>query len=244
MRFKIDKYFRPIALPEIVLGIIPIIITVLFSCCSPRDESIDDYLESLPKVDDAEGNSYPYIELFGKYWFVTNLKTTLFNDTTTIPHIVIDEQWGSTDNAAFCWYNNNPEMANTYGALYNWHAVNSGKLCPQGWRVPTEEDWQQLIDSLGGEKVAGGKLKIKGTEFWEGNNNGASNSSGFRALPGGYRNLSGEFKHLGEYGFWWSSSVFDDNNAWYRSLYYYSERTYRNYFRKTIGYSVRCVKDK
>ncbi len=216
--------------------------TVVIGCQSD-DELFDDYLLQLESVTDVEGNQYRVINLYGKQWFVENLRSTVLNDGTPLFNFVLSEQWSTADSAGYCWYDNNPDHAQTYGALYNWHAVNTGKLCPEGWRVPNEIDWQMLIDSLGGEKVAGGKLKQKGTEFWKPKNTGATNSSKFRALPGGYRNLTGEFKHLGEYGFWWSTTTFDQNNAWYRCLYYYSERSYRNYFNKRAGFSVRCVKD-
>jgi uncharacterized protein (TIGR02145 family) len=144
----------------------------------------------------------------------------------------------------YCWYNND-EVANKaiYGALYNWFAVNTGKLCPTGWHVPTNEEWTTLINYLGGLETSGGKLKEFGVTHWNSPNIGATNESGFSSLPGGYRNLSGIFYFLGNYGYWWSSTEVESNYAWYRSLNYNTNKAYSNNLSKMGGFSVRCIRN-
>ncbi len=217
-------------------------IIVLFVSCE-RDSEVDDPFHSLETVTDVDGNEYRIVAIFSQIWFAENLKTTRLNDSTPILDAPDSATWVSADTAAYCYYQNLPELyRQNYGALYNWHAIKTEKLCPNGWRVPTEEDWQMLVDSLKGEAVAGGKMKIKGSDYWTATNAGATNSSGFRALPGGYRNLGGEFKYIHDYGFWWSNATFDNKSAWYRALYYYSPRVYKDHFSFNMGFSVRCIK--
>ncbi len=154
---------------------------------------------------------------------------------------------GETDldilsTTAFCWYDNNNIMyGDTYGALYNWYSINTNKLSPVGWHIPTDEEWNTLINFLGGEDVAGGKLKESGNTHWNIPNEGADNSSGFTALPGGSR--SDLFHSLGDGGRWWSSTQFDDTNAWALSIGYTYANASRYNFTKNHGYSVRCIRD-
>jgi uncharacterized protein (TIGR02145 family) len=127
--------------------------------------------------------------------------------------------------------------------LYNWYSVQTGKLCPQGWRVPNDSDWSVLVNYLGGLDVAGGKLKQEGTTQWSSPNTGATNESGFTALPGGFYDNQGNFNHLGLFGSWWTSSEGESNNAWAYDLYYYGKELYHGKTEKVVGLSVRCIKN-
>lgn len=224
------------------IGYLFAFLIAFMSACSKEDRELEAFY-SLETVTDIEGNQYRIIKIYNQTWFAENLKTTTFNDGTPINYGADSVVWSSTDSALYCWYSNNPrQYKDVYGALYNWHAVKSEKLCPKGWKVPDEENWQWLVDSLKGENVAGGKMKHSGTLYWTATNTGATNSSGFRALPGGYRNIISEYKNLNDYGFWWSASNQGDSSAWYHCLYYYSAKIYRNHTKHNMGFSVRCVK--
>ncbi|MBA7527477.1 hypothetical protein ES705_19653 [subsurface metagenome] len=173
-----------------------------------------------------------------------NLKTTKYNDGTAIPLVTNSTEWDNLTTPGYCWYNNDEaSYKNTYGALYNWYTVNTGKLCPTGWHVPTDSEWTILTDYLGGYSVAGGKLKETGTTHWNSPNTGATNESGFTALPGGYRTNSGAFNNVGSNGNWWSSTESSSTYAWHRSMNYSSSNVYRDYSGKSYGFSVRCVRD-
>jgi uncharacterized protein (TIGR02145 family) len=192
-------------------------------------------------VTDMDGNVYKTVKIGNQVWMAENLKTTRYNDGTPIPYVSDNYEWRNLTTGAYCYYKNDYSNNAIYGKLYNWYAVNTGKLAPKGWHVPTDTEWQTLVDYLGGEDAAGGKMKS--TSFWESPNKGASNSSGFTALPAGYRLYNGTFYGIGKYGSFWSSTESDTNDAWYRSLNYDSSNAYRNNFYKDSGFSVRCVKD-
>jgi uncharacterized protein (TIGR02145 family) len=178
---------------------------------------------------------------------VENLQTTKFNDGTNIPNVTDGTDWGKLITPSYSWYDNSISNKNPYGALYNFFAVNSGKLAPKGWHVPTDAEWNTLLVFLGGEMVTGGKLKEGGTTHWRSQNDGATNESGFTALPGGNRSWNGSFYSLGDYGFWWSSTESNSASAWDRRI----DRTYilpntpvtRTAYNKVAGLSVRCIKD-
>jgi uncharacterized protein (TIGR02145 family) len=130
-----------------------------------------------------------------------------------------------------------------YGALCNWYAVNTGKLCPKGWHVPSDAEWTILTTFLGGEKVAGGKMKEAGTSHWQTPNIVADNSSGFSGLPGGYRYSSGTFYTIGNYGSWWGSTQYSTSGAWDRYLFYTNGYASRDTYDMVDGFSVRCLGD-
>jgi uncharacterized protein (TIGR02145 family) len=173
-----------------------------------------------------------------------NLGTTKLNDGTII-HMVNDSAgWASLSSPAYCWYNNDEATFKTgYGALYNGYTVNSGKLCPEGWHVPTDAEWDLLATFLGGEDVAGGKLKEAGTSRWVRPNNGGTNASNFTALPGGLRYSDGVYHDYGFGGYWWSSTQYSASRAFFRFLYYQDSCIYRFDNLKTNGFSVRCLRD-
>ncbi len=178
-----------------------------------------------------------------------NLKTTTFNDGSAIPNITNGNEWANTETPAYCWYNNDASAFRTsYGALYNWYAANTGKLCPVGWHVPSADEYTTLVNYLGGTTVAGGKLKEAGLAHWISPNIGATNGSGFTALPGGGRyniySEGGAFSDLGYYGYLWTSSESTNNsNAYSFDMTYLLDEAGRDEYSKRDGGSVRCIQD-
>ena len=195
-------------------------------------------------ISDIDGNTYNVIRIGSQLWMKENLKTTKYNDGTSIPVITDNIAWLNLTTPGYCWYNNDAATYKaTYGALYNWYTVNTGKLCPTGWHVPTDAEWTILTDYLGGESLAGGKLKEAGTSHWASPNTGATNETGFTGLPGGYRLIDGTFNLIGNYGIWWSATETDATNAWYRILACDNTYLSRLFNNKQLGFSVRCVRD-
>ena len=207
--------------------------------------------EPVKTVTDIDGNVYNTVTIDAQVWMVENLKTTKYNDGAAIPNVT-DYTWGNLLTDAYCWYNNEIDNKTTYGALYNWYAAKSGKLCPSGWHVATLEDWTRLVTFLGGIDVAGGKLKEAGNTHWLDQNVGATNESGFTALPGGYRGSGlgdGAFYALGYYGWFWTSTVYPMDPVWDHIAGYVWQMTgsYGNCLQSNLwdmmGSSVRCIKD-
>ena len=159
---------------------------------------------------DIDGNAYKAIKIGNQVWMYENLKTTKLNDGTAIPLVTTSAAWGNLTTPGYCWYNNDEASnKNVYGALYNWYTINTGKLCPAGWHVPTVAEWTTLTTFLGGESVAGGKLKETGIAHWKSPNTGASNETGFTALPGGFRDFDGVFAQIYNSGCWWSATEYN-----------------------------------
>ena len=191
----------------------------------------------------------------GQVWMVENLKVTHYRNGDSIPNVTDNAAWWALTTGAYCEYNNNISSVATYGRLYNWYAVSDSRnIAPTGWHVPTDAEWKQLemtlgmsqaqADSIGWSGTTeGGKLKEAGTTHWLTPNTGATNESGFSALPGGYRYYNyGTYMDTGNYAYFWSSTEYS-NYAWYRTLLYYSSALHRNLNYKEDGFSVRCVKD-
>ena len=200
-------------------------------------------------VTDIDGNVYQTIIIGEQEWMMENLKVTHYRDGTAIPTGHSNSDWSNLSTGAYAVYNDDESNADTYGYLYNWYAVDDSRnIAPEGWHVPTDDEWQILVDYLGGSSVAGGKMKETGTEHWNSPNTGATNESGFTALPGGYRG-SGYYGGMGNYGgYFWSSTGYDSGYAWYRELSYDSSEVGRSYYyyyygSKRDGFSVRCVRD-
>ncbi|MDO9258157.1 MAG: FISUMP domain-containing protein [Bacteroidales bacterium] len=191
---------------------------------------------------DADKNNYAVVKIGTQTWMAENLKTTKYNDGDSIPN-VIGNEWGALTTPAWCWYNNSVVFKTYgYGALYNWYALNTDKLCPTGWHLPSDTAWTTLTSYLGGETVAGGKLKETGAMHWTSASTGCDNSSGFTALGGGWRN--DYVSYYGGYGaMWWSSSSGNTTDAWYRGMYYFNNSVERKTAKKTGGCAVRCIKD-
>jgi uncharacterized protein (TIGR02145 family) len=195
---------------------------------------------------DKDGNVYHTTTIGTQTWFVENLKTTKYNDGTSIPNVTGKSEWDNLATAAYCWYNNDAATyKGNYGALYNWFAVNTGKLCPIGWHVATDEEWTTLSDFLGGTGIAGGRLKEDGTTHWSSPNEGAGDDYGFKALPAGDRYPASGFEFWGinEYCAIWTSTMENANYGYYREMYNDSEQIYREGTNKKFGFSVRCIKD-
>ena len=199
-------------------------------------------------VTDIEGNVYKTVTIGTQTWMAKNLKTTNYNDGKAIPLVADNAAWTNRDsialtNPAYYWYNNDSTYKNPYGELYNGYAVKTGKLCPTGWHVPTDTEWSELTTYLGGEDVAGGKLKESGTSHWETPNYGATNESGFKALPGGYRSMDGIFNIINNGGSWWTSTDFNTERIWIRGMNTNIEHVFKGPDEKPEGFSVRCLKD-
>lgn len=197
-------------------------------------------------VKDIEGNVYKTIKIGTQVWMVENLRTTKFNDGTRIPLVTDAIVWSNLSTPGYCWYDNNAAAYKvTYGALYNWYAVNTGKLCPTGWHVPSNREWKILTGYLGGEDMAGGKLKESDTIHWISPNTG-TNESGFTAFPGGARQDDGLFgalflSEIGLSGFWWSSTDCDVNTAWQLDMVSWDSGVMITPHYKVRGHSVRCL---
>ena len=219
-------------------------LVLLFNSCKKEDHVIKTAM-------DIEGNVYRTVKIGKQEWLAVNLRTTTYNDGTPIPNVTSDSDWSNLTSCAYAWYENNEAAYKyAYGALYNWYAIETGNLCPTGWRVPTDADWTTLIDYAGGEGIAAGKLKSTRTEphphpRWRSPNTDATNEYGFYALPGGSRaEINGTFYSAGISGFWWSSTETFPSRAWYRSMFYGDGSVSRYSFDKKNGFSVRCIKDK
>jgi uncharacterized protein (TIGR02145 family) len=196
-------------------------------------------------VSDIDSNEYKTITIGTQTWMAENLKTTKYNDGTSKSNVTDNGSWGKLTSPAYCWYNNDAATYKaTYGALYNWYTVQSGKLCPTGWHIPSYTEWNTLITFLGRWKGSGNLLKETGTVHWQSPNDGATNESGFTALPGGDRDSSGSFYGIGYYNGWWSSTEKKTGNVWIMGIYSDGRNIERTADDIKSGYSVRCVLDK
>ncbi len=205
----------------------------------------DKNADPVSPLTDIDGNRYDTIKIGTQFWMQKNLKTSHYRNGDPIPEITSMSHWASMTSGAWCWYNNDSvKYAAIYGKLYNWYAVNDPRgLAPEGWHVPSEVEWTILSISLGGDLVSGLELKESGTSHWTAPNTGATNSSGFTGLPGGYCREQGIFENITIYGIWWSSSEFSSDLAWYRNLIYTVNDFSESYENKHFGFSVRCLKD-
>jgi uncharacterized protein (TIGR02145 family) len=208
-----------------------------------------------------DGRTYDLVEIGGQCWFADNLATDQYRNGDPIFTGLDGNAWSSTNNGAYAIYNNEPSNDNIYGKLYNWFAtVDSRGLCPAGWHVPTDCDWMYLEGSLGMSVVdqqntgrrgtnQGGAMKAitsatnPNFNYWAPPNTGANNSSGFTALPGGYRSYSGAYLTINNYGYIWSSKQSDTYFAWSRIFNYNNSSVSRTNYNKRLGFSVRCVRD-
>lgn len=203
-------------------------------------------LTSVPAqmVTDIDGNRYPAITIGKQTWMGENLKTTRFNDGKAIQLVTNDKAWTSLETPAYCWLKNDTANKEDYGALYNWYAVNTRKICPRGWHVPSKTEWEDLTAFLGDENLAGARLKEAGTDHWKNSILVSTNEYGFTALPCGLRQMEGNFPEFADsYGVWWSSTEFSKIAAWNRGVFFSSNKLYGGNDNKKNGFSVRCIKD-
>lgn len=195
-------------------------------------------------VKDYEGNAYKTVKIGTQLWMAENLKSTKYNDGTEIPFVPDSAQWRDLTSPGYCWYNNDYQTyANVYGGLYNFYTVETGKLCPTGWHVPSDTEWIILVNYLGGESVAGAKLKEAGFEHWSALNTNATNESGFTGLPGGLRFHISIFHGVNDFGYFATSTEYDSEHLWKRNLEVNQNSVSKDYIVKKVGLSVRCVKD-
>ena len=210
---------------------------------------------------DIDGNTYKTVTIGTQTWMAENLKVTQYNDGTNIPNVTDVTAWANLTTGALCDYDNTPSNSETYGKLYNWYAVNTGKLCPTGWHVPSDAEWTTLenyliangynydgtttenkiakaMASSSGWKSYTAKGVIGNTDYSE-----KQNASGFTALPGGYRFDDGTFRSIGSTGFWWSATELSATDAWLRLMDFSSSNVLSYDFDKELGFSVRCVRD-
>jgi uncharacterized protein (TIGR02145 family) len=191
-------------------------------------------------------NGYNYSSIVlgnNQEWMAENLRTTTYANGDPIPNVTDNTQWSNLTTGAWSHYNNDSQNENPYGKLYNWFTVaDSRNVCPTGWHVPTDAEYTLLIDYLGGQVVAGGKMKSTGTQYWISPNTAATNESGFSGLPGGLRNF-GAFVSIGNYSYWWSSTEGSSTGAYARNLYYSSGDVDGFDSIKKSGFSIRCLRD-
>ena len=221
---------------SIIIGFI----LLLISSCKKDNNASVPLLNKSP-VTDVDANTYNTLLIGNQTWLAENLKVTKFNDGTVIPLVEDSLAWSILTSAGYC--TSKQQSITEFGAMYNWYAVNSGKLCPEGWHVPSDDEWTTLTTYLGGEDIAGGKLKEFGSVHWLSPNTGASNESGFTALPGAGRYFDGTFWGIGMYGNWWSSTEKSADVAWLRNLHSSDGGIYRDNSPKGSAFSVRCIKN-
>lgn len=251
-------FFKNIQKKEAFMSIIKpfFAIAVGVAFCFAQDSSSNNIT-----VTDAGGNVYNTVKIGNQVWTVKNLKTTKYNDGTPIPLVNEKSAWFGRTTPAYCFYDNDNSNKEKYGALYDWHAVNTGKLAPKGWHVPTDAEWDTLQNYLiangfnwdgttDSNKIA--KAMAAKTNWSTstspgtiGNDLTKNNRSGFSALLGGYRDFIGGFHSQGDHGCWWSATEDDssDTDAYSRGLLYDYDYLDRDYDSKWSGFSVRLVKD-
>ena len=205
-------------------------------------DKANDVIKKLKKeLETVTTNNLNTIKIGTQTWTTKNLDVTTYRNGEVIPQVQDATAWANLRTGAWCYYENNTANGSSYGKLYNWYAVTDPRgLAPKGYHIPTDAEWKILTDYLGGESVAG--TKMKSSSGWKNNGNG-NNTSGFAGLPGGYRDLNGFFSFIGANGGWWSLSEGSTDNAWYRNLGSGNGGVYRDNHYKRAGFSVRCLRD-
>jgi uncharacterized protein (TIGR02145 family) len=232
---------------------------IIFSSCKKDDNSpISPYNGKTTAVfnssvtydtlTDQDGNIYKTVTIGTQTWMAENLRTTKYRNGSAIHNVTDNTAWTNLTTGAYCNYNNAKDtiIIATYGRLYNWYAaIDIRNIAPTGWHVPSDAEWTTLITYLGGESIAGGKMKEIGTTHWSSPDGVADNSSGFTGLPSGDRSYfyDGRFGSAHQYGTFWSSTAYLASSAYYRYLDYYGVDCYRGYQGKEVGYSLRLIKN-
>lgn len=224
----------------------------LLNTCKKNTASIEGHYKSAIDVD---GNVYKTVTIGDQLWMAENLKVTHYRNGDPIPHVAENSEWLNLTSGAYCNYDNNKDNASVYGRLYNWYAViDTRKIALKGWHIPSDDELKELEVYLGmsSEEVngygtrgsnEGGKMKEEGTEYWSEPNAGATNESGFSGLPSGYRNIYGAFFNQSYIGFFWTITEFNIYSAWVHDLHYRHSAIERFCEDKSVGFSVRCIKD-
>ena len=224
---------------SLFLGAVAVAAMVITSCGESSNKA-----STAINQDTSEKDTINKVTIGEQVWMVENLNVDKFRNGDPIPEAKTEDEWkkaGAEKKPAWSYYNNNPDNGRSYGKLYNWYAVNDPRgLAPEAWRIPSDKEWSVLTDFLGGEAVAG--QKMKSDDLWN-ESEGGTNESGFLALPGGCRNSFANFSQIGEYAYWWSATD-NGSNAWYRFLEPDNGYAGRSGFgNKGNGYSVRCLRD-
>jgi len=218
---------------------------IFITTCDEPDTTGTVVTETGTGVTDIDGNVYQTIIIGDQEWMAENLKVTHYRNGDAIPTGLSDSEWENLNSGAYAVYNDDESNADTYGYLYNWYAVDDSRtIAPEGWHVPTDEEWTTLTDYLGND--AGSQLAGRADLWNDGDleNNANFGTSGFNALPGGYRsNDDGLYRSMGLDGYYWSSTEYYSDYAWYRKLGYYGSDVYRNDVNKRHGFSVCCIRD-
>ena len=213
----------------------------IFSYHQKGNSTHSNEINLATSVTDVDGNKYTFVQIGQQVWMDKNLEVETYRNGDVIPQVTDAKEWAALKTGAWCYHSNNKANGAIYGKLYNWYAVNDPRgLAPKGWHIPSKAEWTTITTFLGGENVAGGKMKATGLSLWNSPNFGATNESGFSGLPGNTRyNNIGIFGDLGSFGFWWSAE-----EGWYNVLESRNEQL-RTAFadNKESGYSVRCLKD-
>ncbi len=239
-------------IPNYLFLLLQMMLLFALISCEEDDEIFgDDYVYTGEQLTDADGNVYNTIEIGLQTWMAENLMVTSYNDGSAIPNLSAGSSWIADTTGGYCNYNNDGGKVNDYGRLYNWYAVNSTKICPDGWHVPTLDDWNVLADfiiadSIYSEDSLG--VALKSTFAWKKGGNG-DDYYHFRALPAGYRSgYSSDFKDMGGLGFWWTADeYYDSNDSTYYATYVVAQSELKSVravaYKKSMGLSVRCIKD-
>ena len=240
------------------------VVILSFSCkketTSPTIDSNNSKVEVIPKgkystpIKDVDGNSYKTVQIGTQIWMAENLKTSRYNDETEIPSVKDNPNLLSI-NRGWSEYNNDPALGSKYGKLYDWYTIDKASnenknICPNGWHLPSIEEWKTLVNYLGGNEVAGNNLKAVGTENWLTSDQTTTNAALFDALPGGESFIPNTdqtlFEKLGSTGTWWSYD-YEESNYDVAALAIIlstgnGKINYRNAYKRE-GLSVRCLKD-
>lgn len=207
--------------------------------------SLISYSQSNETVTDIDGNVYKTVKIGNDTWMAENLAVTRYNDGTPILNIKNADGWIVNLEPAYRWYNNDSIKFKLLGALYNWYAIETQKLCPKGWHVATDKDWSQLVWLAGGDKIAGTKLRTTGTKLWSNSAYQGEDIFGFGALPAGFlHDFTGNSSAKGEYASFWTADQYSRAFGWGRSIHISSPEVRRFNDGKKGGFSVRCVKNK
>lgn len=192
------------------------------------------------------GKVYTTVAIGTQCWLGQNLNTTKYRNGDNIPNVTDNTAWGNLTTGAYCDYNNDANNASVYGRLYNWYTVDDSRnLCPTGWHVPSDTEWTTLTTYLGGESIAGGKLKETGTAHWNTPNTGATNETGFTSIPGGIRDNTGYFNVLGDWDMSFCSTSYSSTHAYNRYINFLNPAVGNSpeIGNKKWGVSIRCLKD-
>jgi len=212
---------------------------VLLNSCNKESNKNDTPIS----VSDVDGNVYNTLTIGTQVWMRQNLKTTHYQNGDSIIEIIDNAQWLNDKKGAFCNYNNDIENVDTFGHLYNWYAVNNPNgLCPSGWHIPSDSEWNILVNYLGGQSIAGGATKE--ISIWDMPNTDATNSSELTVIPAGGRYENGIYSGLYQYAAFWSSTEYDSTDSWYDNMNFNNAQVYRYFYPKSAGYSCRCIFNK